>query len=179
LPSGISIFGEYSHEQDRSDQASRQRSSPLELPTLNVNDWQSNISDVIHTIGGGIRGKWSHPDLTMDAFYGLSIAKGNIATSALQSAAIPGFHVTTAQNYPETGTRFHELTVAARHRLGPNLSTKLEYQYEHFNNVDFQTQVMNTYMVPLDPSTSTSIFLGARIPGYSVHIVTATLEYRF
>jgi len=179
LPSGFSIFGEYAHEQDRSDQTSRQRSSPLELPSLNVNDWQSNISDVIHTIGAGIRGKWSHPELTLDAFYGFSIAKGNIATRALESATIPGFHVTTAQNYPETGERFHQLTVTVRHHLGPNVSTKVEYRYEHYSNADFQTEVMSQYMVPLDPSTSTSIFLGARIPGYNVHIVSATLEYRF
>jgi len=179
LTSGISIFGEYAHEQDRYDQTSRQRSSPLELPSLNINDWQSNISDLIHTMGGGIEGKWSRPDITLDAFYGLSIAKGNIATSALYPAATPGFHVTTAQDYPETGERFHQLTVTAKRHLGPNASAKLEYRYEHYSNVDFQTEVMSPYMVPLDPSTSTSIFLGARIPGYNVHIVSAALEYRF
>ena len=179
LPSGISIFGEYAHEQDRYDQTSRQRSSPLELPSLNVNDWQSDISDVIHTIGGGIRGKWSHPELTLDAFYGLSIAKGNIATFALQPASTPGFHVTTAQNYPETSERFHQLTVTVRRHLGPSMSARLEYRYEHFSNADFQTEVMSQYMVPLDPTTSTSIFLGARMPSYNVHIVSATLEYRF
>jgi MtrB/PioB family decaheme-associated outer membrane protein len=179
LPSGISIFGEYAHEQDRSDQTSRQRSSPLELPSLNVNDWQSNISDVIQTLGGGIRGKWSHPELTLDVFYGLSAAKGNIATRALYPATTPGFHVTTAQNYPETGERFHQLTVTARHHLGPKVATKLEYRYENFSNADFQTEVMSQYMVPLDPTANTSIFLGARMPSYRVHIVSATLEYRF
>jgi MtrB/PioB family decaheme-associated outer membrane protein len=175
----VSLFGEYAHEQDRSDQNSRQRSSPKELLSRTENDWQSNISDVIHTLGGGIRGNWLHPRITLDAFYGLSIAKGNIATRALGSAAIPGFFVTTAQDYPETSERFHQLIVTARRRLGPAISARIEYRYEHYGNVDFQTEVMSPYMVPLDPGAGASVFLGARVPRYNVHIVSAVLEYRF
>lgn len=176
LNSNISIFGNYALELDRSDMASRQRSSTNDVAN---NDWESNTSDTIHTVEGGISASGLHEKLTLDVFYSLSSAKGNLATRALGSAALPGFLVTTAQNYPETSNRIHGVTVDLRYRLRNNVIPKLEYRYERFGNTDFQTSPMMPYMVGLDSTASTSMFLGATIPSYAVHIVSASLEYRF
>jgi MtrB/PioB family decaheme-associated outer membrane protein len=172
LTSDISVFADYTHEQDRSDQRSSANNS-------SNNNWESYISDVVHTVGGGISASRLHQKVTLDAFYSLSFAKGNIATRALGSAAIPGFLLTTAQNYPETSNRFHQVTVDVRYHLRPNVTPKLEYRYERFANTDFQTSPMMPNMVPIDPGTNTSLFLGVTVPGYAVHIVSAALEYRF
>ena len=176
LNSNVSLFANYTVEMDRSDMASRQRSATNDVAN---NDWESHTSDAIRTVEGGISATGLHEKLTMDVFYNLSYAKGNIATWALGSAAIPGFLVTTAQNYPETSNRINGVTVDLRYRLRNNVTPKLEYRYERFGNTDFQTSPMMPYMVGLDSGTSTSLFLGATVPSYAVHIVSAALEYRF
>jgi Putative outer membrane beta-barrel porin, MtrB/PioB len=51
LGSNISLFGNYALELDRSDMASRQRSSTNDVAN---NDWESNISDAVRTVEGGI-----------------------------------------------------------------------------------------------------------------------------
>jgi MtrB/PioB family decaheme-associated outer membrane protein len=172
IAAGVSFFADYTREQDRFAQRSSQSDTAL-------NEWDSNIRDVIHTVAGGISALGLHEKLTLDIFYSLSSAKGNIATTALGSPLTPGFLVTTAQNYPETSNRTHGVTVDLRYRLRNNVTPRLEYRYERFTNIDFQTSPMTPYMVSLDPGTNTSLFLGATIPNYAVHIVSAVLEYRF
>jgi opacity protein-like surface antigen len=176
LRSNLSLFVDYTLETDRSDMTSRQRSGTSDVAN---NDWESNTSDAIHTVGAGISTSGLREKLTMDVFYSLSSAKGNLATRALGSAALPGFLVTTAQNYPETSTRIHGVTVDLRYRLRNNVIPKLQYQYERFGNTDFQTSPMMPDMVGLDSGTNTSLFLGVTVPHYAVHIVSASLEYRF
>lgn len=178
----ISLFADYALERYRSNQRSRQRVP--QTPTAPVNDspnndWESSLRDAIHTWGGGISASGLRRRLTLDAFYGLSVAKGSLATSAPGNPALPGFLVTTAQGYPQTSNRFHQVTAAARFRLPNNVSPRLEYRYERYGRADFQIAPMRPYMVPLDATANTSIFLGADVPGYQVHIVSFGLEYRF
>jgi len=172
LNSNISLFVNYTVEGDRSDQRSSQSDT-------SINDWASKISDAIQTVEGGISAIGVHNKLTMDVFYNLSYAKGKIDTRVLGSTLSPGFLVTTAQNYPETSNRINGVTVDLRYRLRNNVIPKLEYRYERFGNTDFQTSPMVPYMVSLDPGTNTSLFLGATVPAYAVHIVSASVEYRF
>ena len=117
--------------------------------------------------------------MTLDTFYSLSVAKGTIATRALGNPALTGFLATSAQDYPETSNRFHQVTAAARFHLANNFTPRLEYRFERYGRADFQIAPMRPYMVPLDAGTNTSIFLGADVPGYNVHIVSFGLEYRF
>jgi hypothetical protein len=94
-------------------------------------------------------------------------------------------------NYPETVSRLHEISATIKFKLTQNLIPKLEYRFEKFTNVDYQTdaslvQGMNPYMftgAAVDPNdsrgTSKYLFLGASSPSYHAHIVSATLEYHF
>ena len=50
---------------------------------------------------------------------------------------------------------------------------------EKYGRIDRKIDRMRPYMVPLDSGTSTSIFLEADVPGYKVHILAFSLEYRF
>jgi predicted porin len=107
------------------------------------------------------------------------MAKGSILNRTLGNPLLAGFLVTAIQDYPETGARYHTVTGAARYKLTKNVFCRAEYRYERYDQADFQTAVMTPYMVSLDSRTNTSIFLGATVPGYHVHILSLSMDYRF
>jgi MtrB/PioB family decaheme-associated outer membrane protein len=176
LHPNISLFGEYAYERYKSDQRSRQYSTTVN--TTN-NDWESYLRDGIHTVGTGISFSGFRKKASLDTFYSLSMAKGQINTRVLGNPLLPTFQITTAQDYPETINRIHALTGAVRYQLSSHVYSRIEYRYERYDRVDFQVAGMSPYMVPMDSRTNTSIFLGADVPGYQVHIVSVSLEYRF
>jgi MtrB/PioB family decaheme-associated outer membrane protein len=176
LYNGISLFANYAYERYNADQRARQYSK---TNISSNNDWESYIGDRINTGSAGISISRLRRGLTFDAFYSLAAVKGRINTRALGNPALAGFLVTTAQDYPETSSRFHTLTGAVRYRLGSNLYSKISYVWERYDRTDFQLQYLTPNMSSFDPKMNTSIFLGADVPGYQVHIVSASLEYRF
>ena len=178
----FSLFAEYTREKYRYSQRSRQRVPPTATAPANDssnNDWQSRTSDLVDTWGTGWLGSLFKNKVNLEAFYSLSAAKGSILTTALGSASIPGFLVTTARDYPDTNNRFHQVVSSIKFQLADRFYPKFEYRLEKYGRTDFQTERISPYMVPLDPATSTSIFLGANVPGYKVHIIAFALEYRF
>ena len=176
LYNGISLFANYTYERYNSDQRARQYSKTNN--TAN-NDWESYVGDAIHTGSAGISLARFRRAMTIDAFYSLSVAKNRINNRILGNPSLAGFLVTAIQDYPETSNRFHQLTGAVRYRLANNLFSKLEYRWERYDRTDFQVQSMTPYMAPYDSKMNTSLFLGADVPAYQVHIVSVSLEYRF
>ncbi len=176
MRNGVSLIVNYAYERYREDQRARQFSRTNNSPN---NDWESYIGDGIHTAGGGVSIARFRRGLTIDAFYSLSQAKGRINNRILGNPSLAGFLVTTAQDYPQTSTRFHQMTGAVRYRLGGNFYSKLAYVWERYDRTDFQLQYLTPNMSSFDPKMGTSLFLGADVPGYQVHIVSASLEYRF
>lgn len=176
LRNNVSLFASYADERYKSDQRSRQYSA---TNNTSNNDWESYLADDINTVSAGFSVSRFRRKMTLDAFYSLSFAKGQINNRILGNPSLTGFLVTTAQDYPETGNRFHQLTGALRYQLSNNIYSRVEYRYERYDRVDFQIQTMTPYMGLLDTGTKTSIFLGADVPGYQVHIVSVSLEYRF
>jgi hypothetical protein len=176
LYNGVSLFANYAHEQYKSDQRARQYSK---TNNTSNNDWESYTGDAIHTGSAGISLSRFRRGMTIDAFYSLSVAKSRINNRILGNPALAGFLVTAIQDYPETSNRYHQLTGAVRYRLANNLFSRLEYRWERYDRTDFQTQSMTPYMAPYDSKMNTSLFLGADVPAYQVHIVSVSLEYRF
>ncbi len=178
----LSFFGEYMREKFKYRQRSRQRTPPSATAPANDspnNDWESNRRDLVDTWTAGLDGApWEK--LTFNAFYSLSTARNSILTQALGSPLIPGFLVATAQNYPDTSNRWHQIVTSVKFPLSGSLSPKFEYRYEKYNRIDFQLERLSEY-ITLDPATRTSIFLGVGedVPGYNAHIVAVSLEYRF
>ncbi len=178
----VFLFSDYTREKYKSLQRSRQRTPPSATSAVNDspnNDWESNLRDMVDTWGAGINATVTSK-VVFDAFYSLSAAKNSIFTRAMGSASIPGFLVTTAQNYPDTSNRWHQGAVSVKFPLTDRLSPKFEYRYEKYDRIDFQLERLSEY-INLDPSTATSVFLGvgADIPGYHAHTVAVSLEYRF
>lgn len=177
----VSLFSEYTRERFKYRQRSRQRTPPSATVAANDspnNNWETNRSDVIDTWAAGLNGSASDR-VTFDAFYSLSAAKNTILTRALGSRSIPGFLVTTAQDFPDTSNRLHQVVSSIKVRVGA-LYPKVEYRYERYDRVDFQLETVGQYF-NIDPSTARSIFLGVGtdIPKYNSHVVAVSLEYRF
>lgn len=178
----ISFFAEYTREKFWYGERSRQRNPPGATTPANDtanNDWEARMGDLVDTWGAGFFGSGFNDKLSYEAFYSLSAAKGSIRTKALGSASIPGFLVTSAQDYPDTNNRFHQVVSSVKFRVKENFVPKFEYRFEKYGQTDFQVNPMLPYMVSVDSSASTSLFLGATVPGYKVHVVAFSLEYRF
>jgi hypothetical protein len=176
LRNGIALIAGYAFERYDADQRARQYSK---TNNTSNNDWESYVGDSINTYSAGVSFSPARRRMTIDAFYSLSATKGRINNRILGNPALAGFLVTTAQDYPETSNRFHQLTGAVRYRLGSNLYSKISYVWERYDRTDFQLQYLTPNMSAFDPKMNTSLFLGADVPGYQVHMVSASLEYRF
>jgi MtrB/PioB family decaheme-associated outer membrane protein len=173
---GVSLFANYTYEHYKSDQRARQYAKTNN--TAN-NDWESYVGDAMHTGSVGVSLARLRRNMTIDAFYSLSVAKSLIKNRILGNPSLAGFLVTAIQDYPETSSRFHQLTGAVRYRLANNVYSRLEYRWERYDQTDFQTQSMTPFMAGYDSKMNTSLFLGATVPAYQVHIVSASIEYRF
>ncbi len=180
LHPAVSLFGEGTRETYHYRQRSRQRTpaNPTRVAVDSPNsDWISNSHDLIHTIAGGLDGsamrrvKWT-------VFYTLSIANGQVHTRALGDPRLPGFLPTTAENYPNTSNRWHQVIASAKLPLTRAFAPKIEYRFERYDRMDFQMTNAGRYYT-LDPSTAAAVFLRADVPGYNAHMLAISFEYRF
>ena len=227
LTNSVSLFAEYSYERYYKSMVSRYRvpggatPTPLDCSTSGRgcdspnNDWGSTATDHVHTVSAG----WDlHPrrKAYISAFYSLSAGKGNVDSFALGeptvTTGIDKFLLTgtnAAVNYPETTSRDHEVVAIFRYNLTKNLTPKIEYRYQQFDNLDYQTSGMTPYMgcvsglppsapvpgcsnvligtssqyypysVVGDTSAARFLFMGADQPSYRAHYLAGSMEYRF
>jgi MtrB/PioB family decaheme-associated outer membrane protein len=178
----LSLFAEYTRENYNYRQRSRQRAPGNDTPN---NDWESTRCDHVDNYAAGLS-LFPSNMVTLDFFYSLSVAINKLTTRALGDPSLPGFLVNTAPpfpgvaDYPDTSNRWHQLVSTIKFPgLAQNLTPKLEYRYEKYDRIDFQLVTVGRYLT--DPQLTSSLFLGvgADIPGYTAHIVSASLEYRF
>jgi MtrB/PioB family decaheme-associated outer membrane protein len=227
LTNSISLFAEYSYERYYKSMASRYRvpggatPTPLDCSTSGRgcdsanNDWGSTALDHVHIVSAGWdiqAGKRAY----INVYYSLSAAKGNVNSRPFGDPTVttgPDEFLLTgtnaAVNYPETTSRNHAVVAVFKYKLTKNLTPKLEYRYQQFDNRDYQTSAMTPYMgcvSPLPPSTSVPgcgnvligtpspyypyfvvgdtsaaryLFLGADQPSYRAHYLAASMEYTF
>jgi hypothetical protein len=119
-----------------------------------------SVRDVVHTLrlGGTFR-----------ATTRLELLGDLVATSA------------RGTNFSAIATRETGLALraAARYALRPGVRIGAEYRYERYRRTDF---ALDDFPGPGDPPASlgpADLFLGARLPGYSVHFVAATARLTF
>ncbi len=156
----FSAFVEYSREHYHKRMVSRSRTPTSGTQTILTcagcdtanNDWESVTRDFFDTYGAGMdfffaKRVWLSP------YYTLAAGKGNVFSRALGDPTITSglnqFVLTgtsTPDNYPETTTRIHELSATLKFKLTENLTPKLEYRYQQYDNLDYQTTPMTPYM---------------------------------
>ena len=156
----VSLFAEYARENYRTRMISRNRTPTSGAQTILTctgcdtanNDWESTTRDVFDTYTVGFdfflkKRIWVSP------YYSLSAGTGNVFSRALGNPAISSgtdaFLLTggsTAENYPETTVRSHDLNAVVKVKITKNLFPKFEYRYQQFDNKDYQTTPMTQYM---------------------------------
>ena len=222
----VNVFVEYSRERYNRQMASRYRSpgtaglaadcsiSGRACDSAN-NDWASSTRDFVDTYSGGFDFNFGKKTW-LTTYYTLAAGKGNVLSRALGDPTIltgPNKFILTGTNaaydYPETVNRSHEVGAILKFKLSKNVTPKLEYRYQQFDNRDYQTGSMTPYMgcvsglppaaptagcpsvligtsssfypysVVGDPSSARFLFLGADQPSYRVHYFAATVQYTF
>ena len=162
VSNGVSLFAEYAHERYGKRMVSRSRTpggatnTSLDCGTGQAcdtpnNDWMSTYHDIFDTYAAGVDTYARKASVT--AYYSLSAGKGNVISRALGDPTIAsGRHrftltgTSAAFDYPQTTTRIHDVTVVFKYRLTANLTPKLEYRMQQYDNKDYKTSVTSPYM---------------------------------
>lgn len=176
----LALFANYTKETFKYAMKSRQRVPETATAAVNDtvnNDWSTDMEDGANTFGLGL--SWAavpeKVDVTVD--FSRSSAKGTSATKALGDPKVKGFLVTSAEDYPDTKSKLSQLHASAGYRLSEHFTQRLEYRFERYSESYFNQDVMEPYMAPVDPGTAGAVFLGARQPRYSAHIIYLVLSY--
>jgi MtrB/PioB family decaheme-associated outer membrane protein len=213
------IFGEYTHEKFNYQQRSRDRTYVTSLQAAPAvirgviggyddpsNDWYSWSNTRIGTYSAGVDLYMKRKKVALTSFYSLSAATGdilttllsdnptmnvtNVTTGALVTPALaggPGYY-----NYPSTTNRLHQVVTSVKFTLTKNISPRIEYRFERYDQHDWQSDIMLPYMSAYDPGASygTSaarlgggtqkwLYLGADAPSYKSHVLAGSVEWRF
>jgi hypothetical protein len=171
LSTQVSLFAEYSHERYYKRIISRNRTPIPGAPAGQTiatctngcdsanNDWESVTREPVNIYSAGADlylGKKAY----FTTYYSLSATKGNVDSRPLGDptilAAGPNLFTligtNSATNYPETVNRIHEVVVMFRYKLRENLTPKIEYRYQQWDNKDYQTSLMTQYMGCVSPA---------------------------
>lgn len=191
----FSLFGEYARENYRTRQRSRLFCTLGDLLCQGVNnspnnDWESANRNLVDTWTGGIDIFLARRHVTLTTFYSLSAAKDSNITRALGNSRLPGYLLDTAladcrfggctpMDFPNVNNRLHNAVASIKFALSKTVSPRLEYRFEQYDRVDWQTQIMRPYMAGVDRDSDKQMFLGADMPSYRVHVLAFTFEFRF
>jgi len=103
--------------------------------------------------------------------YTYTVGNSSIHQSGDTAAASP------AIDYPDTGTRMHELMVQYEYDLRDNFAINIGYYFSNFGEYNFLTDQMGNYM---PGASKNSTFLGnSDIAPYDANVGFITLKYKF
>lgn len=168
LSTRSALYGFYSDEKYKGDQAARQ--SAAVFPTSALNDWTAELKDTIRTFGGGLSIYLKKDVLNADLSYTYSKAEG---TSALDSP--PGGTPNGAADFTKMidATKLQAIKAKLIWKLSSSYSVAFGYWYEQFELEDI---TRNDWKVDL-LAAGQAIYLGALDPGYKYHVVFARFIY--
>jgi MtrB/PioB family decaheme-associated outer membrane protein len=164
-----SIYGFYTYELYKANQASRQSNADGSFSSNPANDWTAMLKDKVDTIGGGFNTVLVKNKLNFDVSYSYSNVKG---TSSLYSP--PGGTPNLAVDFTKglDTTQLQILKAQLLWKLAPKLSVAFGYWYELYNISDI---ARNDYKV--DYVLIGGTYLGALEPGYKYHVGSVRFIY--
>ena len=191
----VSLFAEYSREHNYRRLISRYRTPPSTGQNISTcagcdtanNDWESTTPEKVDiwTAGADTNlGKKlylttyysltaGHSD-TLSRFLGINSLAPSTGTDCSNSASTSPCRfllvgTTAATSYPESVSRTHEIVAVFKYKLTRNVTPKIEFRYQQFDNKDFQTSPMNQYQGCMSPAPTSS-----PVPGCPIQIISST-----
>lgn len=166
---GASVYGFYSRELYKANQASRQ--SGAAFSTNPADDWTTLLKDKVDTIGGGYNMVLVKNKLNFDISYNYSRVMGTADFSSPPGGS-PDVAVNFINNNLDT-TKLQTLKTELLWKLASRLSVALGYWYEQYDLSDI---VRNNAAVDL-VVTGFGMYLGALEPSYKYHVGSIRFIY--
>jgi MtrB/PioB family decaheme-associated outer membrane protein len=168
LTERVSVFAGYMREEFDARMRSRSRTGTVDLID---NDWVARNRDSVDTYSLGVDAALVPGRLDLRLAYNFMSAFARMQAATPLTPTLAAAAAVT--DFPNIRQQLHVLETTLRYHFAPNWSAGLRYAFEHFRQSDFRTDVMQPYMGGDD------IWLGARIPDYTAHIISALVRYRF
>jgi MtrB/PioB family decaheme-associated outer membrane protein len=131
--------------------------------TFSTPDWSGENKDTINTLGIGVKHAAIKDKLDLGADYTLSRAHSDITVNTGASNSL----------FPQINTSLDSLRLYANYRLKDNLSLLASYWYEHYDS-------RNWMLDGVAPGTIANVLtFGEQAPRYNVHVIRASLRYKF
>ena len=158
-----SVYGFYSSELYKANQAARQSNADGSFSVNLANDWTAFLKDKVDTVGGGFNTVIVKNKLNFDLSYSFSNIKG---TSALASppGGTPDVAVNFTNNNIDT-TKLQTLRTQFLWKFTSKISVAFGYWYEQYNLSDIARNDSKVDFVLLGGT-----YLGAIEPRYKYHV---------
>jgi MtrB/PioB family decaheme-associated outer membrane protein len=200
----LSMSAWYSFEHLSLQQKSRWRPVTGAATVTNdpVNDWNSESTDLVHTLGVNLDFVIVPEKLDLSFAYTFERGNGQThangadgcvpapATAVCVPLGAPGgaYDGGNGVNYPDIEDRLQIFATTLRYHWNEHLTIEGMYAFEKLSLSDYRVDGLNPYMpdspvngggfIP-DPSTSLDVFLGDRWGDYKAHIFALSAIYRF
>jgi hypothetical protein len=161
-----------------------------------VNDWNSESTDLVHTLGVNLDFVIVPEKLDLSFLY--SFERGNGQTHAKGAAGCLSAPVTTlcipagtaadggdGVNYPDIEDRLQIFSTILRYHVDEHLTLEGMYAFEKLSLSDYRVDGLNPFMPASNVngsgvvSPSLDVFLGDRWGDYKAHIFALSAIYRF
>jgi hypothetical protein len=96
-------------------------------------------------------------------------------------------HIPDGGQFPDVKNTFQRLDAIVRYKLDEslvrqlgwkgNVTAKLRYAWERNSVANWQNDLMQNYMQPIDPSTGYMVWLAGNNPNYNVQLIAASLGF--
>jgi MtrB/PioB family decaheme-associated outer membrane protein len=189
----VSLFAEYSREHNYRRMISRNRTPAgsgqdiltcAGCDTAN-NDWESTTPEKVDvwTVGADT---YSGKKIYLTTYYSLTAGRSDTLSRFLgingidpssgtdcANSASTSFcrfllvGTTAATSYPESVSRTHEVVAVLKYKLTRNITPKVEFRYQQFDNKDFQTSPMTQYLGCMSSATTP-------VPGCPIQTINST-----
>jgi MtrB/PioB family decaheme-associated outer membrane protein len=176
LTETTNLFAGLSFERYRYGMVSRYRPVVSDVVVDDpLNNWSSVSTDKVRTYWVGCNKTVKPGKLDWDFSLSFSDGKGEF-----DFTGVPGGHANSEPvPWPNVRYKLAVLGGGVNYHVGQDRSLRLGYRFEKYDERDFAIDVMQPYMAGVDPSTATSVFLGASQPDYRAHFFSVSLQQKF
>ncbi len=186
---GLKLHGSYNFEDRELKMADCCGGAP-NLAAVPAFTWRSDIDQRYHTFLGRIEYDAIPDKLNLSLEYVHSLGSESNFTLGCASGATG---CTTNPQFPDEKTRFQRLSAVAKYTVDPDVVralgwvgtvvTKVRYTYERNRTQNWAIDDLTPYVGSLDTPDLTganrSFFLAAINPNYNVHLIAASLAFKW